>query len=120
MEPARSLVANLDRSLTAKALLDGAVPLRNVLRLLVWVECGEAGDRGPEHRGSEIEARDGRHEGIALVRLGEDDGCIVEHVAPRVHIHRREEDAIPGAEYEAALGCLVRNAESRRETLLVG
>ena len=120
MKSARCLVADLDRRLAAQALLHGCVPLRNILRLLVRVECREAGDRGPQHGGSEIEARDRRHEGIALVRLGEDDGSVVEHVAPRIHIDGRVEDAEAGAEDQAALGRLVRNAESRRETRLVG
>src|ERR1039457_731711 len=89
MKSAVALIAELQRGFLAEALLHRRGPLLHVLRLLIRVERGETGDRLAHHRRTEVEAQNRWRKAVALIRLGEDDGHVVQVVAPRIHVDRK-------------------------------
>ena len=119
MEAALAVIAGLQRGVAPQALLQRGAPLLHVLRRRVRIEGGEAHRGLAQHRLREVKPRDLRREVVTLLGDREQDGHIVQLVAPGVHVHRSVEDAIGGAQHDAALFEVMRNAEARREAQLV-
>ena len=81
-----------------EALLDRRAPLLDVLRRRMRINRGEAHSASvPKHRRAEVHGSSGSvlrwREVVALLRLRKDVRNVMPLVAPRIHIHRREEDA---------------------------
>src|SRR5215475_6107151 len=113
MEATRSKITDLHRRVSPEALFERQIPLLDVLRWRVRIERGEAYSGLAEHRRCEIEADERGNEVVALTRLRENKRDIVALVAPRVHVYRRVEDAISGANHQAVFRQILCNAESR-------
>src|SRR5579864_9011282 len=105
MKTARTDITDFHRSVGVQTLLHGGIPLLDILRGRMRVECGKAdgGGRersGAQYRGAEIHAtgkqRRWRSEIIGLLRFRENVRDIMALVAPSIQIHRRKENAVRG------------------------
>ena len=112
MEPAGAEVADFQRGVRGQRFFNSRVPLLNVLRWRVWIECGEA-DRGcrqgssPQDGRTKVQSvgkqRCRRSEVVRLLGLWKHVRHVMALVAPRVLIDRGVEDPIGSVQHQARL-----------------
>src|SRR5690348_3963329 len=115
MHAVRAEISDLEGGVLTEALFDGEAPLLNVLSGRVSLHAGEADGSNAEDWRCEIEAGQGRGEVVALLRDGKNIRNVVALIAPAVHVHGSEENAVGAVKNDPPRGNVAREAEARSE-----